>query len=198
MESAIPADEIPHLPRPFTLTQAITVATFEATGKVPYAYQVRNAEALYYKRDVLCIAGTGSGKTLSFVMLCFLCPDAMVWIVSPLNFIEEQQSEQFRDWGLRAVAVNANTITPKLMAVSSMRIHCCYTNVSHRKSNLASTRWLSRPQKHTITTINCARPSFQKTWKIAPMSRYLTRHIASRPGATTFAKRMRAVAIFDP
>ncbi|KAG9089849.1 hypothetical protein FRC06_001364 [Ceratobasidium sp. 370] len=39
----------------------------------------------------------------------------MVWIVSPLNFIENQQCEQFRVWGLHAVGVNASTITPQLL-----------------------------------------------------------------------------------
>ncbi|KAG8741802.1 hypothetical protein FRC10_002401 [Ceratobasidium sp. 414] len=85
------------------------------TGIIPYVYQVRCAEALYYKRDVFCIAGTGCGKTLIFAMLCFVCPKALIWIVSPLNFIENQQSEQFRTWGLHAIGVNASTITPKLI-----------------------------------------------------------------------------------
>jgi hypothetical protein len=123
MEPAILADEIPHLPRPLTVAHAITVATLEATGIIPYAYQVRCAEALYRKRDVFCIAGTGSGKTLTFVMLCFLCPKVLVWIVSPLNFIEGQQCEQFNDWGLRAINVNASTLTPRLLRVSFSRIH---------------------------------------------------------------------------
>jgi hypothetical protein len=140
MEPAILADEIPHLPRPFTLAQAITVATFEATSIVPYAYQVRCAEALYCKRDVFCIAGTGSGKTLAFVMLCFLCPEVLLWIVSPLNFIENQQCKEFRDWGLRAINVNASTITPRLLTVSLSRIHCSYIDAVLRTSKLESTK----------------------------------------------------------
>jgi hypothetical protein len=103
MELAIHPDNFPYIPRPLTLAHAITIATMRATGVIPYAYQVRCAEALYHKRDVFCIAGTSSGKALAFVMLCFLCPTVMVWIVSPLNFIEDQQCEQFRAWGLSAI-----------------------------------------------------------------------------------------------
>ncbi|KAF8598992.1 hypothetical protein BDV93DRAFT_408450, partial [Ceratobasidium sp. AG-I] len=72
----------------------------EATGIVPYQYQVNVTAALYSGRDVLCVAGTGSGGTLAFVMICFMRLDAIVWIVSPLNFIENQQNKQFRAWGL--------------------------------------------------------------------------------------------------
>jgi superfamily II DNA or RNA helicase len=123
MEPAILVDKIPHLPRPLTVAHALSIATRDATGIITYTFQVRCAEALYRKRDVFCIAGTGSGKTLAFVMLCFLCPEVMVWVVSPLNFIGNQQCEQLQDWGLRAININASTLTPRLLTVSFSRIH---------------------------------------------------------------------------
>ncbi|KDN33838.1 hypothetical protein RSAG8_13071, partial [Rhizoctonia solani AG-8 WAC10335] len=115
MELAILAENIPNLPRPLTLEQQVIVNTWEATGIAPYKYQVRNTLALDAGRDVLCVEGTGSGKTLSFVMLCFHRPEVILWIVSPLNFIENQQAEQFRKWKLRAVSVNSTTIMPNLL-----------------------------------------------------------------------------------
>ncbi|KAF8593100.1 hypothetical protein BDV93DRAFT_426995, partial [Ceratobasidium sp. AG-I] len=63
----------------------------EATGIVPYQCQVNVPAAIQSCRDVLCVAGTGSGKTLVFVMICFMRPDAIVWIELPLKFIETQQ-----------------------------------------------------------------------------------------------------------
>jgi superfamily II DNA or RNA helicase len=81
MELAVELADFPYLPRPLSPAHAITVATMCVTGIIPYAYQVRCTEALYQGRDFFCIAGTGCGKTLSFVMLCFLCLKTIVWIV---------------------------------------------------------------------------------------------------------------------
>ncbi|KAF8599847.1 hypothetical protein BDV93DRAFT_448716, partial [Ceratobasidium sp. AG-I] len=50
----------------------------EATGIVPYQYQFNVTADLYYGKDVLCVAGTGSGRTLVFVMICFMRPDVIV------------------------------------------------------------------------------------------------------------------------
>lgn len=125
MEPAIEREALDALPRPLTLEQELILRTHGATGKIPYKYQVRNALALCSGRDVLCVAGTGSGKTLSFVMPCFLRSDIITWIVSPLNYIENQQCELFRSWGLRAINVNASTCTPELLKVSvSVIIYC--------------------------------------------------------------------------
>ncbi|QRW03330.1 Helicase conserved C-terminal domain [Ceratobasidium sp. AG-Ba] len=64
MEPIIEGTDITLLPRPLTVENALIAHTYEATGKIPYKYQHRVALALYNKRDVLCIAGTGMGKTL--------------------------------------------------------------------------------------------------------------------------------------
>jgi superfamily II DNA helicase RecQ len=127
MELAITLEDFPYIPRPFTFANWITFKTMFRTGVMPFAFQIRCAEALLRKRDVLCIAGTGTGKTLTFVIPCFVCPETIVWIVSPLNFIENQQCAQFLEWGLRAVSVNASTITPQLLEVSVACIHGFYT-----------------------------------------------------------------------
>ncbi|KAG8721801.1 hypothetical protein FRC08_010138 [Ceratobasidium sp. 394] len=115
MEPALDAAEIPSLPRPLTLEHALILRTYEITGYIPYKYQVRTALALLNAQDVLSIARTDSGKTLPFVMPCFLSAKPIIWIVSPLNYIEEQQCDQFREWGLTAIAVNASTCTPQVL-----------------------------------------------------------------------------------
>ncbi|KAG9123822.1 hypothetical protein FRC07_013842, partial [Ceratobasidium sp. 392] len=115
MDLVINPNDIDTLPRPLTLEQWISLETWERIEVMPYVYQARCAAALYRKRDVFCIAGTGCGKTLVFVMLCFARSSTMVWIVSPLNFIENQQCQQFRDWGLTAINYNASTATPNLL-----------------------------------------------------------------------------------
>ncbi|KAG9096999.1 hypothetical protein FS749_007301 [Ceratobasidium sp. UAMH 11750] len=115
MEPTADSADIPLFLRPLTLEHALISATYERTSYIPYKYQVRTAAALWNAQDVLTIASTGSGKTLPFVMPCFLSKEPIVWIVSPLNIIEEQQCKVFTNWKLKTVAVNANTFTPKLL-----------------------------------------------------------------------------------
>ncbi|KAG9082579.1 hypothetical protein FS749_006745 [Ceratobasidium sp. UAMH 11750] len=56
----------------------------------------------------------GSGKTLPMVMPCFLDARVRVWVVSPLNYIEQQQERAFNSWGVPTYAVNATTSYPSL------------------------------------------------------------------------------------
>ncbi|KAG8759814.1 hypothetical protein FRC12_009686 [Ceratobasidium sp. 428] len=39
----------------------------------------------------------------------------MTWIVSPLKVIEDQMVSDFSMWGLKAVAVNASTVSDELL-----------------------------------------------------------------------------------
>ncbi|KDN41306.1 hypothetical protein RSAG8_07575, partial [Rhizoctonia solani AG-8 WAC10335] len=91
------------------LGELLAKETLKHTRITPYPWQVRVAVAMIRQRDVLCLAGTGFGKTLPFVMPLFLSVKCIAWIISPLNYIEEQQAESFKKWGVMAVAVNSNT-----------------------------------------------------------------------------------------
>ncbi|KAG9097366.1 hypothetical protein FS749_006462 [Ceratobasidium sp. UAMH 11750] len=91
------------------LGRLLAVETEKRTGWAPHAWQVRLAVAVLQRRDVLCIAGTGFGKTVTFVMPLFVRKKMIVWIISPLNYIEEEQVRAFEEWGVKAVAVNWNT-----------------------------------------------------------------------------------------
>ena len=53
-------------------------------GKEPYAWQVDVVEALLLGVDCTVIAGTGSGKTMPFVMPSFVEPRKTYIILSPL------------------------------------------------------------------------------------------------------------------
>jgi hypothetical protein len=118
-----PHDYRPTSP-PLTQIEHIAFETWKRTGVVPYKYQVDFTLALDAGRDVVCIAGTGAGKPLAFVMITFIRPDAMVWIVSPLNVIEYKMARNYQKYGISAVSVNASTISPQLLEVSFPRIHC--------------------------------------------------------------------------
>jgi ATP-dependent helicase YprA (DUF1998 family) len=60
-------------------------------GMLPYQWQINVAEAILLGLDCMVIAGTGAGKTMSFVMPLFVKPQKIVIIVSPLNVLEEDQ-----------------------------------------------------------------------------------------------------------
>ena len=59
----------------------------------PYGWQLDIAEAILLGLDCVAVAGTGSGKTMPFVMplLVDRTKKKMVIVISPLNDLEEDQ-----------------------------------------------------------------------------------------------------------
>lgn len=81
----------PLLPPTAPVRDRLRDATQLRTGFVPFESQIDVGEALFKNRDVFLIAGTGWGKTLAMVMACFLDPDIVAIIISPLNALEGDQ-----------------------------------------------------------------------------------------------------------
>ncbi|KAF8600793.1 hypothetical protein BDV93DRAFT_400802, partial [Ceratobasidium sp. AG-I] len=61
-------------------------------GHTPHTWQVDSAVATHLGRDVCMIAGTVFGKTLPFVMNCWMDQHLLVWVVLPLNALGNQQA----------------------------------------------------------------------------------------------------------
>jgi ATP-dependent helicase YprA (DUF1998 family) len=57
----------------------------------PYEWQLDVAEALLLGLDSVVIAGTGSGKTIPFMLPLLLHPEKMVLILSPLKILQRDQ-----------------------------------------------------------------------------------------------------------
>ncbi|KAG8776895.1 hypothetical protein FRC12_000635 [Ceratobasidium sp. 428] len=83
--------------------------TRSACKKTPYDWQLKAALATHLGRDVFILAGTGFGKTLPFIMNCWIDKKLIVWIVTPLNALANQQVKTFKGWGIKSVAVNSTT-----------------------------------------------------------------------------------------
>lgn len=104
------------------MTCAIIVGELEQRtgGKVPYTWQLEVSEALLLGLDCSVIAGTGTGKTMPFVLPLLAQPNKHVLIISPLDALEADQAEKFRDINLMAVAVNGNLYNQHLHQVWSL------------------------------------------------------------------------------
>ncbi|PIL33822.1 hypothetical protein GSI_03528 [Ganoderma sinense ZZ0214-1] len=79
------------------------------TGLTPYPEQLDLAECMLLGLDATCIAGTGWGKTLPFVLPLFVSPRKIIIIISPLNALEADQASRFQKMGFRAIAINGTT-----------------------------------------------------------------------------------------
>lgn len=87
--------------------QMLSEAIKGSTGKVPYSWQLDTGEALRLKLDCLLLAGTGAGKTMTFLMpiMADNTGKKMVIIVSPLN---ELQKDQVSETVYRILEVDAH------------------------------------------------------------------------------------------
>ncbi|KAG6369424.1 hypothetical protein JVT61DRAFT_14909 [Boletus reticuloceps] len=75
-----------------TTRHVLTTACLEKChNRIPYAWQLDSAEAFFLGLDCTVIAGTGSGKSLPFVMPSMICPEKILIVISPLNSLEADQ-----------------------------------------------------------------------------------------------------------
>ncbi|KAG9092076.1 ATP-dependent DNA helicase sgs1 [Ceratobasidium sp. 370] len=103
-------------PTPLTDRERVEKAGKAASGCDLQDFQLKGTLWALKGLHVLCIAPTGSGKALLLVLATLSDPlNTMIWVVSPLNYIEEQQAEHFKAYKLRAVAVNVHTLNNKLL-----------------------------------------------------------------------------------
>ena len=71
--------------------RALAALFAERFGSAPYEWQLDVAEALLLGLDSVVIAGTGSGKTIPFMLPLLHLPDKMVLIISPLKVLQTDQ-----------------------------------------------------------------------------------------------------------
>ena len=92
--------------------------TIERTGLVPKPAQVRLALALDMGKDVSCIAATGYGKSLAFMMAVFMMQRRMLSrrskqfaiCITPIEALGDDQVEKARRWGINAVSLSEKEV----------------------------------------------------------------------------------------
>jgi superfamily II DNA helicase RecQ len=93
--------------------------TFEQFGFVPCLWQIRVVEAiLKHNHDVVSIAATGSGKTLTFWMPLLFCEGGIQIVISPLNLLGKQNVDE-----LTAKCINAIAVTAKNANSETFQVH---------------------------------------------------------------------------
>ncbi|KAG8737753.1 hypothetical protein FRC10_007830 [Ceratobasidium sp. 414] len=124
MEVAADPATFDDFPQPLTLRDYATTKFHERTGFPPKAFQLGFSLAVYAGLDVVCVVSTGGGKSYAFVGNHFFRPDVITWIISPLNVIKHQMVKDYKRCKLKAIAVNAETLSstsaPLSLQCSSM------------------------------------------------------------------------------
>lgn len=93
--------------------------TLESFGRRACLWQCEATRAVVEGlRDVVCISGTGSGKTLTFWMPLLFREDGIQIIITPLNILGEQNRKQLEDLGISAVTITGESATAEIFKVS--------------------------------------------------------------------------------
>ena len=90
-------------------------------GHKPYEWQLDTAEALLLGLDSIIIAGTGTGKTLPFVIPLLYNKAGRIIIISPLKALQQDQVIHMqKNQILTYTCLNRNTDFRKLVFLPSM------------------------------------------------------------------------------
>ncbi|KAJ6494591.1 P-loop containing nucleoside triphosphate hydrolase protein [Mycena vulgaris] len=81
-------------------------------GYHPCLWQIKVVEAILKRDgDVVCIAATGSGKTLTFWLPLLFNPQGIQLVIIPLHILGDQNVAQLAKMGIKAIALTAETAT---------------------------------------------------------------------------------------
>ena len=106
--------------------------TFEAFGFYPCLWQIRVVEAiLKHDRDVISIAATGSGKTLTFWMPLLCHKGGIQMVVTPLNLLGTLNVDDLVSKGFTAIAISAENATKKNFKVNTLLHSTRKQNIHH-------------------------------------------------------------------
>ena len=93
-------------------------------GSSPCLWQIRIAfMVLKGETDVICVARTGAGKSLTFYLPLLVRNDGIVIIVVPLNALASEMVATLTAMGINAIALTAATSNKKNFKVSYSHNH---------------------------------------------------------------------------
>ena len=90
----------------------------QTLGSSPCLWQIRAAIAILKgEKDVICVARTGAGKSLTFYIPLIVRTDGIMIIVGRLNALATDMAARLSDKGLSAIAITAANSTAKNFSV---------------------------------------------------------------------------------
>ncbi|KAF8150233.1 P-loop containing nucleoside triphosphate hydrolase protein [Crassisporium funariophilum] len=100
-------------------------------GYRPCLWQIRVVQALLKNdKDVVSIAATGSGKTLTFWMPLLFVPEAIQIVITPLNILGKQNVETLAKVGIKAISITAESATVEnFRAIANGEYRAIVTNI---------------------------------------------------------------------
>ena len=103
--------------QPWELTEAyeeqrllLNKVTQWRTKLIAKPSQIRFAMALFYGKDVSCVAATGFGKSLAFQMALFFMQNKFGIVVTPINALSENQVQECKRHQIRAIALTEEAL----------------------------------------------------------------------------------------
>ena len=87
-------------------------------NKRPCAFQYKLLQAQLSGKNLISIARTGSGKTLTYFMPLVAVPDSMIVIVTALNVLGEQFEREAKAAKIEAISVNGENESDAVFKVS--------------------------------------------------------------------------------
>ena len=100
-------------------SSTIQARTQEVFHVKPCLWQIKVAEAILQgDKDVLCIAGTGMGKLLTFWIPLLFWSDGIQIVVTPLNLLGKQNIEGLAKANISVISISSETVTPANFHVS--------------------------------------------------------------------------------
>ncbi|KAM6504358.1 P-loop containing nucleoside triphosphate hydrolase protein [Amanita muscaria] len=123
MDSVDPPDMVPSIDN-------IRSRTLETFGKRPCLWQACICEAILNgDQDVISIAGTGMGKTLTFWMPLLFRPLGVLLVITPLNILGKQNIETLEKAGIGGIFISAKTATNEnFRAIATLRYRVIVVN----------------------------------------------------------------------
>ena len=101
----LPPSMSPTLPSIDTIRQK----TLDAFGVRPCTWQCQTALALLQEKDVMSIAPTGAGKTMTFWMPLLFKEDGIVVVITPLNILGSLNQKKLEQMGIAAINSGEHT-----------------------------------------------------------------------------------------
>ena len=93
--------------------------TWEVLGYRPCLWQIRVVETiLKHDKDILAIAATGSGQTLTLWMPLLLKRDGIQIVITPLNILGKQNVNSLAAMGIQGITVTVENATRQTFKVS--------------------------------------------------------------------------------